>query len=99
MKLTEVKTLLLNTTLSGRELNQLEQLFGSIKTNLTQAGEKLDELDATLDNTTQRVFLAGLALTDLRTKASDLQTAAQSLKSNATRLQEANVEGALNLTR
>ncbi len=98
-KLTEVKTLLVNTTMSGRELAQLEQLFDSIKTNLTQAGEQLDGLDATLDNTTQRVFLAGLALTDLRTKAADLQAAAQSLKSNATRLQEATVEGALNLTR
>lgn len=94
-----MRTLLVNTTLSGRELTQLEQLFGSIKANLTQAGEGLDGLDASLDNVTQRVFLAGLSLSDLRAKASELQSAAQALKSNATRLQEANVEGALNLTR
>lgn len=90
---------MVNTTLSGKELNQLEKLFGTIKANLTKAGEGLDGLDASLDNTTQRVFLASLSLSDLRSKAGELQTAAQNLKANATRLQEANVEGALILTR
>lgn len=98
-KLSEVRTLLLNTTLSGRELSQLEQLFGTIKTNLTLAGQGMDGLDATVENTTQRVFSVVLALANLKAKAGDLQTAAQALKENATKLQEANVEGALNLTR
>lgn len=98
-KLADVRALLLNTTLSGRELSQLEDLFGSIKTNLTLAGQGMDGLDATVENTTQRVFSVVLALSNLRAKATDLQTAAQSLKDNATKLQEANVEGALNLTR
>jgi coxsackievirus/adenovirus receptor len=98
-KLSDVRALLLNTTLSGHELSQLEELFSTIKTNLTMAGQGMDGLDATVENTTQRVFSVVLALSNLRSKATDLQTAAQSLKNNATKLQEANVEGALNLTR
>lgn len=98
-KLTEVRTLLTNTTLSGRELTLLTELFETIKTNLTLAGEGMEGLDSTVENTTQRVFSVVLSLSNLRAKATELQTSAQSLKDNATRLQEANVEGALNLTR
>jgi laminin, beta 1 len=91
--------LLRNTTLSGKELLQLEELFTSMKANLSASGIELDTLDTSLDNMTQRVFLAELSLTDLKTRAAEIQQHAQSLKDNATRLQEANVEGALNLTR
>lgn len=98
-KLNDVKSLLLNTTLSGKELLTLQELFDSIKTNLTLAGQGMDGLDTTVENTSQRVFSVVLSLSNLKAKASDLQIAAQSLKDNATKLQEANVEGALNLTR
>lgn len=98
-KLTEVRTLLTNTTLSGRELTQLEELFGVIGTNLALASEEMDNLDGQLENSTQRVLTVTLSLASLKTRAADLQAAAQALKDNATRLQEANVEGALNLTR
>ena len=98
-KLTEVRTLLTNTTLSGRELTQLEELFGVIGTNLALASEEMDNLDSQLENSTQRVLTVTLSLASLKTRAADLQAAAQALKDNATRLQEANVEGALSLTR
>ena len=98
-KLVQVRSILRNATLSTKQVIQLEDMFGLIKGNLTDATDELDALDANLDNTTQRVFIASLALADLRGRANELHSAAQMLKENATRLQEANVEGALNLTR
>lgn len=61
--------------------------------NLTGTQEHLDVVDHELDVTTQKIYDANLALADLRKRANDLTRDAQNLKSNATAIQEANVEG------
>jgi len=53
----------------------------------------MDEVEKLLDSTTSRVYEANLKLTDLRSAASKLKFTALGLKENATKLQEANVEG------
>lgn len=53
----------------------------------------MDDVRAKAENVTQRITLSSLGLTDLRAKAKALNATAQSLKENATRLQEGNVEG------
>jgi len=53
----------------------------------------MDEVKRLLDSTTSRMYEANLRLTDLRSAASTLKFTALGLKENATKLQEANVEG------
>ncbi|CAG0885936.1 unnamed protein product [Cyprideis torosa] len=61
--------------------------------------EKLDAVEQDVSNTTQRIFLITLGLTDIRGTIASLEDQAKNLETNATLLQEANVEGALNITR
>jgi hypothetical protein len=53
----------------------------------------MDEVERLLDSTASRIYEANLKLTDLRSAASKLKFTALGLKENATKLQEANVEG------
>ena len=92
-------SILFNATSSDNQIAELEGLFGAIKVNMEQADVVLQELDTVLDNSTQRGFLVSLAMADLGSRIGEIETAAQLLKANATRLQEADVEGALSLTR
>ena len=68
------------------------------RSNLTQSEQVLREIDENVDNVTQRVLLAELQVPELQKRASRLKTKALELQSNATKLQEANVDGALKLT-
>lgn len=88
-----------NATSSDNQIAELEGLFSVIKTNMEQADAGLQELDTSLDNSTQRGFLLSLAMADLGSRISEIQMVAEALKANATRLQEADVDGALSLTR
>lgn len=63
------------------------------RANVNKSSEKLDEVENLLDNTASRIYEANLKLTDLRSAASKLKFTALGLKENATKLQEANVEG------
>ncbi|EEC18262.1 laminin beta 1 chain, putative [Ixodes scapularis] len=67
--------------------------------NLTESQLKLDEVDQQAQNVTQRTFAANLALSDIHERAQKLGQDAKALRDNTTALQEANVEGALNITR
>ena len=55
--------------------------------------EELNNIRNVAENITQRVHLNSLTLRDLQTKANNLSTYTQSLKENATKLQEGNIEG------
>ncbi|PSN55873.1 Laminin subunit beta-1, partial [Blattella germanica] len=95
----DVKQLLMNTTVSASDLEGLENLVERFRASVNRSSENLDEVEKQLDNVTQRIYEANIKLTDLRARANNLKFAALGLKDNATKLQEANVEGALNLTR
>lgn len=98
-KILQVKLLLTDTVRSSGEIANLQDLFESMKSNLTSLAADLELLDTELDNNDQRVFLADIAISDLRSRAKAMIISAQAIKDEATKLQEANVEGALNLTR
>ena len=83
---------------SPDHMQELANSFETIQHDIGGIGAELEDLDATLYNSTQRGFLAALAMVDLSSRISEFQSAAQLLKSNATTLQEGNVEGALSLT-
>lgn len=60
---------------------------------MNRSSDNMDEVGRILDNATSRIYDAKLKLTDLRSAASKLKFTALGLKENATKLQEANVEG------
>ncbi|XP_046407142.1 laminin subunit beta-1 isoform X2 [Ischnura elegans] len=97
-RLEEVRQLLKNTTVSTLDLESMQKLIDGLRENITQSTGKLDEVEKFLENTTQRIYLAKLALNEFQNTSNQLENLAKNLKDNATRLQEGNVEGALNLT-
>lgn len=98
-KLNDVRQYLQNTTRSSLDLTQIDKLVDDLRSALMFSTNNLSSVGKLIENTTQRIYLSNLALADLRNKANLLKQTAMSLKDNATRLQESNVEGALNLTR
>ncbi|XP_071040425.1 laminin subunit beta-1 isoform X2 [Parasteatoda tepidariorum] len=98
-KLEKVREILADANVTGADIEDLKHMVDQLKQNLTVTQEHLDVIDGELNNTTQRIYDANLALTDLRKRADELTNDAQSLKDNATALQEANVEGAFNITK
>jgi hypothetical protein len=65
----------------------------SYRNGVNRSSERMEEVEKLLDGTTSRIYEANLKLTDLRSAASKLKFTALGLKENATKLQEANVEG------
>ncbi|XP_076033711.1 laminin subunit beta-1 isoform X3 [Oratosquilla oratoria] len=95
----DVREILLTANLTSQNLGTLEDLIDQLTESLSLSANELQGLELSVDNTTQRISLANTALVDLRLQAEELRNKAGDLKEKATKLQEANVEGALNLTR
>ncbi|XP_066997490.2 laminin subunit beta-1 [Anabrus simplex] len=98
-KLNDVKQMLDNTTVSMHDLESMTRRVDGLRSQLNRSSEYLVGVDSLIQNTTQRILFANATLGPLQDRANQLKATAQSLKDNATQLQEANVEGALNLTR
>uniref|UniRef100_A0A1B6DHB4 Laminin subunit beta-2 n=1 Tax=Clastoptera arizonana TaxID=38151 RepID=A0A1B6DHB4_9HEMI len=98
-KLGDINQILKNTTKSSLDLGDVEKRMEMLKNNVTLETNNLTSVGKLLENTTQRIYLSNLNLEGLRQKAEVLKSTAEALKDNATKLQESNVEGALNLTR
>ncbi|XP_013782951.1 laminin subunit beta-1-like [Limulus polyphemus] len=98
-KLDEVREILDSANVTGADIDELQKLIDELKMNLTNSKVELKDVENHLKNTTDRIYDANLALSDLRRRAGDLTSDAKDLKDNATALQEANVEGAFNITK
>ncbi|KAG7166952.1 Laminin subunit beta-1-like, partial [Homarus americanus] len=98
-KIDDVRDILLSANMTSDSLVSLEDVIAQLSANLSSAAADLQGLEQGVDNTTQRISLATNALADLRLQAEELRNQAGDQKEEATKLQEANVEGALNLTR
>ncbi|XP_076373479.1 laminin subunit beta-1-like isoform X2 [Tachypleus tridentatus] len=98
-KLNEVQFILAGENVTKLDTSEIEHLLSVIKTNVTHSEAQLNSTKVKLDNTTQRIYDAELALTDLRGRGDNLEMDAESLKNNATQLQEADIEGAFNITK
>lgn len=97
--LKEVQNLLKNTNVSAEELAKTEKLITPLREKLSEAAGKLNKTSEALESTEQQIKWVDIDLSELRTLMKNLLDSAQGLRDNATKLQEANVEGALNLTR
>ena len=80
-------------------MDEVENLAEDISKNVSASKYVLDKADDLLNNVKQRVNLNDVALKNLRIKTNNLHETALGLKENATTLQEANVQGALKVTR
>lgn len=98
-KLAIIRNLLDNTTVSTQDINALDQVVVDLRKHLNVSLEALNGSETTLENVYSGINLANVALDDLRNKSEQIKSFANDLKANATQLQEANIEGALNLTR
>lgn len=98
-KLDTIRTILHNSTVSGQDIKKLNDNIDRLRAKLETSKGELDVTDKKLDNLHEELSLASVEMTNLGEKSQKIKDLADQLKDNATRLQEANVEGALNLTR
>lgn len=98
-KLNVIKNLLENTTVSTQDINQLDDYVQQLRTHYNQTLDNIQESEDDLKDVYTRITLANATLDDLRDRSEDIKNKAKILQNNATKLQEANIEGALNLTR
>lgn len=98
-KLATIRSLLNNATISSQDINKLEQLEEDLRQQLNNSLTELQSSESRLEDLYSSVNLANVALDDLRTRGEEIKNNANELNKNSTQLQEANIEGALNLTR
>ncbi|KAL0267895.1 UNVERIFIED_CONTAM: hypothetical protein PYX00_010038 [Menopon gallinae] len=96
--LEEIQELLKTTNVSAQELAATLDLIAPLRNKLAEATGKLNATGEALEVTEQQIKWVDLDLGDLKVQMQKVLDGAESLKENATKLQEANVEGALNLT-
>lgn len=99
LKLQVIQQLLDNTSVSSNDIEYLEKFVVDLRKDLTNSVERLNNSDKVLENIYSGINLASVELDGMRNKSEQIKMDLTNLKENATKLQEANVEGALNLTR
>ena len=98
-KLSEVRQILAGASISNEELSAVQVEIDKISDVLTTTTTELDTLDEGLSDNNQAILQAKFALETLKSEADRRKLQALDMKDKITRLQEANVEGALNLTK
>jgi coxsackievirus/adenovirus receptor len=98
-KIDTIQQLLDNTTISDDELERIENTISELRIDLDEQLGKLQAAEKQLEEIGSSISLQSIALDDLNRKSEEVKQHTVSLRENATKLQEANVEGALNLTR
>lgn len=98
-KIETIKNILNNTTVSSKDIKKLNDNIDKLRARLDESEKSLKGTDGSLDKLNEEMNLAGVEISNLGEKSEKIKVLANELKDNATRLQEANVEGALNLTR
>lgn len=98
-KLQRIQQLLANTTISANDIKLLDDRVKDMRDELSGAVKKINATERDLDHIYSNINLGNVALDDLRDRNEVVKLYATELKKNATTLQEANIEGALNLTR
>ncbi|XP_034171779.1 laminin subunit beta-1 isoform X2 [Osmia lignaria lignaria] len=96
--LDQVKGLISSTSIRSQDLDELNDLAIDLNRNVSMSTKQLEEVNNLLETVSQRVNLGDAALKNLKNRTNNLHQAAADLKGNATRLQEENVQGALNVT-
>lgn len=98
-KLGLIRSLLDNTTVSTQDVTTVEQIENDLRQYLNGSLEKLHEAEMKLEGVYSDINLATVEINDLRNREGQIKILASALEQNSTKLQEGNVEGALNLAR
>lgn len=98
-KLATIRSLLDNTTVTAQDISDLDDVVQKLREHLNESLDTLVISEGTLDSVYSGITLAIAAMDDLQNRTEQIKMFAKDLKGNATQLQEANIEGALNLTR
>lgn len=95
----EVNNIISKSSLKNEELDRFTEDINQIEDALQATTDRSKELDTRLAETEQSILQGNYNLTQLRQDADGLQRQANSIRDKATKLQEANVAGALKLTK
>lgn len=98
-KIETIRSILNNTSVSTRDIKKINEKIDKLRKHLENSEDKLKETDIVIDKLHEEMNLAGAEIANLEEKSDKIKALANALKENATTLQEANIEGALNLTR
>ncbi|XP_053600524.1 laminin subunit beta-1 [Plodia interpunctella] len=98
-KLTEIENMLNSADMGQTTVNELMANISNLQNELTKTEEKVKEGNSNLNDITSQINLGNVTLDNLRKSIEILKKKTIELGNNATKLQEANLEGALNLTR
>lgn len=90
---------LLTNTISDREITTIDDRIAEVREHLTTSLKALEESEKRLQDTDATINFANIEIDNLRKRTEEVKQLADYLKDNATKLQEGNIEGALNLTR
>lgn len=98
-KIEIIRDILNNTTVSSKDIKKINDHIDKLRTRLDDSEKNLKVTDGALDKLNEEMNFAAVEISNLGEKSERIKLLANQLKENATKLQEANVEGALNLTR
>ena len=97
--LNEIESILAGQNITEADIKTIEDMIDQLRRNLTETQNILTGYDQQMEGINKRILAAQLALNDLRRKSQELQFEADALRENFTKLKEADVEGAFNITR
>ncbi len=97
-KINSVKKIISSASVSVEELSNYQDRIKDISGKLDVTTDRMDTLGNDLADTKQSILQGTYNLTNLRQEADRLQQVASDVRDQATKLQEANVQGALVLT-
>ncbi|XP_065087000.1 laminin subunit beta-1 isoform X1 [Ochlerotatus camptorhynchus] len=97
-KIDVIKDLLTNT-ISDREISTIDDRIAEVRQHLKTSLKALEESEKRLQDTDATINYANIEIDNLNKRTEEVKQLANYLKENATKLQEGNIEGALNLTR
>lgn len=98
-KLKEIEDIIAGANVTESDVVAVDRLIQALRNELTNTQQQLESLSNRMEETKGRTTDANLALSSLKNAAKQLELDTNNIKENMTALQEANVEGAFNLTR
>lgn len=98
-RLTNIENLLESASSGEKTVKDLLSEVSHLREQLVIEEQKVKDSNDNLSDITSKINLGDVALDTLRASIEKLKAKTLDLKNNTTRLQEANLEGALNLTR
>lgn len=84
--------------MKGQDLDELDDLSNQLNETISSFEKHLDDVDRNLENVNEKVILAEENMKQWKARTEILHNKSKELEIGANKLQEANVQGALNVT-